>query len=52
MDRVDQGLEPACVTKCVTHCLHFGKADALDLGRRERFAKNVAFELETLVSGR
>ena len=27
MDRVDQGLKPACVTKCVTHCLHFGVAD-------------------------
>ena len=31
MDRVDQGLEPACVAKCVTKCLHFGKA-----GRNDR----------------
>ena len=23
MDRVDQGLEPACVTKCTTHALQF-----------------------------
>jgi Fe-S-cluster-containing dehydrogenase component len=49
---VDQGLPPACVTKCVTHCLHFGRADSLDLTRRQRFAKAVAFELETVVSGR
>jgi Fe-S-cluster-containing dehydrogenase component len=52
MDRLDQGLEPACVTKCVTHCLHFGHADQLDQRRRERFAKNVAFELESIVSAR
>ncbi|QCQ22484.1 4Fe-4S dicluster domain-containing protein [Desulfoglaeba alkanexedens] len=52
MDRIDQGLEPACVTKCVTHCLHFGRADQLDTERRQRFARNVAFELETLASSR
>jgi len=52
MDRVDQGLEPACVAKCVTHCLSFGQAEKLDQTRRQRFAKNVAFELQTLVSAR
>jgi Fe-S-cluster-containing dehydrogenase component len=52
MDRVDQGLKPACVTKCITHCLHFEKADQPDSSRRERFAKNMAFELETLSSAR
>ena len=52
MDRVDQGLKPACVAKCVTHCLHFMEAGQLDSSRRDRFARNVAFELETLVSGR
>jgi Fe-S-cluster-containing dehydrogenase component len=52
MDRVDQGLKPACVTKCLTHCLQFGTVEEMDRKRRERFAKNVAFELETLVSGR
>jgi Fe-S-cluster-containing dehydrogenase component len=52
MDRVDQGLQPACVAKCVTHCLSFGVAEQLDLTKRERFAKTVAFELETIVSGR
>jgi Fe-S-cluster-containing dehydrogenase component len=41
MDRVDQGLKPACVTKCVTHCLHFGEAQKPDTTRRERFAQAV-----------
>jgi Fe-S-cluster-containing dehydrogenase component len=22
--RVDQGLDPACVSSCPTHCMHFG----------------------------
>jgi Fe-S-cluster-containing dehydrogenase component len=42
MDRVDRGLEPACVAKCVTKCLHFGKpAEMVDV-RRERHAKAMA----------
>ena len=44
MERVDQGLKPACVTKCVTHCLHFGNACELESMRRERFARNMAQE--------
>jgi Fe-S-cluster-containing dehydrogenase component len=52
MERVDQGLKPACVAKCVTHCLSFGKAAEMDPTKRERFARHVAFELETLVSAR
>jgi Fe-S-cluster-containing dehydrogenase component len=52
MDRIDQGLKPACVSKCVTHCLHFGLAEQLDTTRRERLAKAVAFELDTVVSAR
>jgi Fe-S-cluster-containing dehydrogenase component len=52
MDRVDQGLKPACVTKCVTHCLQFGQADRLDQTRRERFAKILALELENFTGGR
>lgn len=52
MDRVDRGLLPACVSKCVTHCLSFGRVEELDQSRRERFAKTVAFELEMVVSGR
>lgn len=46
MDRLDEGLKPACVTKCVTHCLHFGKAAEPDNTRRERFAQSVALELK------
>jgi Fe-S-cluster-containing dehydrogenase component len=42
MDRVDQGLEPACVTKCVTKCLHFGKPSLKSQSRRERHARQVA----------
>lgn len=52
MERVDEGLQPSCVTKCVTHCLKFGKAEELDTGRREEFAKKVAFELSQVVSAR
>jgi Fe-S-cluster-containing dehydrogenase component len=41
MDRVDAGLQPACVTKCVTGCLSFGEVgDAAD-ERRERYARQV-----------
>ncbi len=39
MDRIDQGIKPACVTKCVTHCLQFGKANEVRDVRRERFAQ-------------
>ncbi len=42
MDRVDQGLEPACVTVCITHCLKFDKDDAIPQIRRERHAQAVA----------
>jgi Fe-S-cluster-containing dehydrogenase component len=42
MDRVDQGLEPACVTKCITKCLHFGEPSLKSQSRRERHAQQVA----------
>lgn len=42
MDRIDQGLEPACVAKCVTKCLHFGKPESVVDARRERHAKALA----------
>jgi Fe-S-cluster-containing dehydrogenase component len=42
MDRLDQGLKPACVAKCVTHCLHFGKPSMISDVRRERHAKAMA----------
>ncbi|MEN6486923.1 MAG: 4Fe-4S dicluster domain-containing protein [Syntrophobacteraceae bacterium] len=43
MDRIDRGLKPSCVTKCVTHCLHFGRASEPEDSRRERFARSIAF---------
>ena len=39
MDRVDAGLKPACVTKCVTGCQSFGEADEIPDPRRERYAQ-------------
>jgi Fe-S-cluster-containing dehydrogenase component len=42
MDRIDQGLEPACVTKCITKCLHFGEPAAKSRTSRERHARLVA----------
>ncbi|MCB2187133.1 MAG: 4Fe-4S dicluster domain-containing protein [Deltaproteobacteria bacterium] len=41
-DRVDKGLKPACVTKCLTGCLDFGLATEVKDDRRERFAQMVA----------
>jgi Fe-S-cluster-containing dehydrogenase component len=42
MDRVDQGLKPACVTVCTTHCLSFGTAEEIPPARRKRYAKAMA----------
>ena len=42
MDRIDQGLEPACVTKCITKCLHFGGPSKKTKAARENYAKSVA----------
>lgn len=42
MDRIDQGLKPACVTTCTTHCLKFGPVEEMTQIRRERHAKSVA----------
>jgi Fe-S-cluster-containing dehydrogenase component len=41
-DRVDEGLNPACVTTCTTHCLNFGKVEEMTQIRRERHAQTVA----------
>ncbi len=43
-DRLDAGLKPACVTKCLTQCLSFGSASELPDDRRQRFLKAVAAE--------
>jgi Fe-S-cluster-containing dehydrogenase component len=42
IDRIDQGLEPACVAKCVTKCLHFGTPSIKTKISRERYAQTVA----------
>ena len=44
MDRLDAGLQPACVTKCVTGCLSFGVANELPDPRRERYARYIIAE--------
>ena len=44
MDRIDAGLEPACVTKCVTGCLSFGEANEVPDPRRERYARHLLAE--------
>jgi len=52
MDRIDQGLQPACVSKCVTHCLKFGRIGELEPEKRRKIAETVAFELDAVVSAR
>jgi Fe-S-cluster-containing dehydrogenase component len=44
---VDAGLKPACVTKCLTQRLAFGKATAEETSalRRDRRARALAFQL-------
>ena len=42
MERIDRGLKPACVTKCLTQCLEFGEAAHLPDSRRRHFAQLVA----------
>lgn len=41
-DRLDEGLKPACVTVCTSHCLHFGEANKVPDPRRERYAHAMA----------
>jgi Fe-S-cluster-containing dehydrogenase component len=43
-DRLDAGLQPACVTKCVTGCLSFGVATEAPDPRRERYARYIFAE--------
>jgi Fe-S-cluster-containing dehydrogenase component len=42
MHRVDKGLQPACVTKCSTHCMYFGNPHHIMTYMRERTALGVA----------
>jgi Fe-S-cluster-containing dehydrogenase component len=44
MDRLDAGLKPACVTKCVTGCLSFDVATEAPDPRRERYARALLAE--------
>jgi Fe-S-cluster-containing dehydrogenase component len=41
MDRIDQGLKPACVTNCTTGCLEFGPVEQMPQIRRQRHAASV-----------
>jgi Fe-S-cluster-containing dehydrogenase component len=44
MDRLHAGLQPACVTKCVTGCLSFATATEAPDTRRERYARHILAE--------
>lgn len=50
-DRLDVGLKPACVTKCVTGCLSFEEANAVPDPRRERYAQALVAESLTERTG-
>ena len=41
-DRLDAGLQPACVEKCVTRCLRLLDATAAPGDRRRKYARSVA----------
>ncbi len=41
MDRIDQGLEPACVAKCVTDALTFTRPEIDSLKKRQQFAERL-----------
>jgi Fe-S-cluster-containing dehydrogenase component len=40
-DRIDEGLEPACVTKCTTNCLTFSTPDKASDEKRQQFAEKL-----------
>jgi len=41
MDRIDEGLEPACVAACTTNALRFGKPGELSQETREAYGQAV-----------
>lgn len=41
MDRIDEGLEPACVSKCVTDALTFTTPDKASAEKRQQFAEGL-----------
>jgi Fe-S-cluster-containing dehydrogenase component len=50
-DRVDQGLMPACATKCSTKALYFGDVNEMSTILRERHAKHLTQILESQKTG-
>ena len=42
MDRIDEGLSPACVTACTTDCLKFDEAQHIPQLKRDRYARAMA----------
>lgn len=40
-DRIDEGLEPACVTKCLSGCLEFTTPDKSSDAKRQQFAEQL-----------
>ncbi len=41
MDRIDEGLEPACVTKCTVGCLKFGSPEQAAEKKRQELAAHL-----------
>lgn len=41
MDRIDEGLEPACVTKCTVGCLKFGSPEQASEKKRQDLAAHL-----------
>jgi Fe-S-cluster-containing dehydrogenase component len=41
-ERLDEGLKPACVTKCVTQCLELAEAATISAARRRHWAGVIA----------
>jgi Fe-S-cluster-containing dehydrogenase component len=42
IDRIDRGLQPACATKCTTHCIYVGNPDDIMTYFREKQALKLA----------
>jgi Fe-S-cluster-containing dehydrogenase component len=49
MDRIDQGLDPACVTDCTTDCLTLGKIEDMPQNRKAGHAASANASKQTNV---
>nr|WP_320189854.1 4Fe-4S dicluster domain-containing protein [uncultured Desulfobacter sp.] len=49
MDRIDQGLDPACVTNCTTRCLTLGKIEGMPRNREAGHAASANASEQTNV---